>query len=127
MTTLRSHRRFACLLALVATVALALAAPVASAQTAQGGYTPPGSDVQAEIQSDPASNPSDGPSASVDPSASKAATTVNRSGPASNAALPFTGLDLGFIGLAGVGLVLVGFTLRRMTLRSAQGEHRNPA
>ncbi len=120
MTTLRSHRSFACLVALVAASALAVAAPIASAQTSQGGYTPPGSNVQAEIQDSP-STPSDGSSAT------KAATTVHRSGSTGNAALPFTGLDLGFIGLVGVGLVLVGFTLRRMTVRGARAEQRNAA
>lgn len=123
MTSLRSHRSFACLIPLVAATALALAAPIASAQTSQGGYTPPGSDVQAEIQDSP-SSPSDGPSAT---SATKAANTVQRSGSTGNATLPFTGLDLGFIGLAGVGLVLVGFTLRRMTVRGARAQQRNAA
>lgn len=120
MTSLRSHRSFACLVALVAATALALVAPIASAQTSQGGYTPPGSNVQAEIQDSP-STPSDGPTAT------KAANTVQRADSTGNATLPFTGLDLGFIGLAGVGLVLVGFTLRRMTVRGASAQQRNPA
>lgn len=120
MTSLRSHRSFACLVALVAAMALAVAAPLASAQTSSGGYTPPSSNVQAEIQDSP-STPSDGPSAS------KAATTVHQSSGAHNAALPFTGLDLGFVGLVGVGLLALGFTLRRMTARGARAQQRNAA
>lgn len=118
MPSLRSHRSYACLAALVAVMALAIAAPFASAQTSSGGYTPPGSDVQAEIQDSP-STPSGTPSTTA------AATTVHRSGSTGNATLPFTGLDLGFIGFAGLGLVLVGFTLRRMTGRGARAEQRN--
>lgn len=115
MKTLRSNRNFACLVALVAAVALAVGAPVASAQTSQGGYTPPGSNAQAEIQSTP--------STPTDRTAANATTTVQRSGSSTNGALPFTGLDLGLVGLAGVVLVLVGFSLRRMTLRGAHGGH----
>ncbi len=115
--SLRSPRRFACLLALVAAVALAVAAPVASAQTAQGGYAPPSSSTQAEIQSDAPSH-----------SSRPAATTVHRSTASdSTGALPFTGLDLGFVGLVGVGLVGVGFGLRRLTLRGGPAGHRNAA
>ena len=119
MTSLRFRPRFVYLVALVAAPALALAAPIASAQTASGGYTPPGSDVQAEIQDSP-STPSDGPSART------AANTVQRSN-SGNGALPVTGLDLGFVGLVGVGLVLVGFTLRRITVRGSRAEQRNAA
>lgn len=111
---------FAYLVALAAAAALAVAAPIASAQTSQGGYVPPGSNVQVEIQDSPSTPPNG-------PSASKAATTVHRSGSTGSAALPFTGLDLGFIGIVGVGLVLVGFTLRRMTVRGAGSERRNAA
>jgi len=121
MTKLRSHCSFAWLVALVAMVALAVAAPVASAQTASGGYIPPSSDVQAEIQDSP-TTPPDSPGTTP-----KAATTVQRSGSTGNSTLPFTGLDLGFIGLAGAGLLLVGFTLRRLTLRGDQAGPRNVA
>jgi hypothetical protein len=119
MTNVRSHRSFACLVALVTAVALAVAAPISSAQTSQGGYTPPGSNVQAEIQDSP-STPAG------DPSASTAATTT-RSGSRASGTLPFTGLDVGFIGLAGAGLVLGGLGLRRMTLRGSQAQQRNAA
>ncbi len=119
MTTHRSYRRFACLAAMLAAMTLISAAPLASAQTSQGGYAPPSSNVQAEIQSDPVSTPSNAPSAH------KAANTVQRSGSQANGALPFTGLDLVFIGLAGVGLLAVGLGLRRLTLRGDRAEPRN--
>ena len=121
MRTLRSHRSFACLVAVLAALALAVAAPLAAAQTTQGGYAPPSSNVQAEIQDSPTSAPS------TDPQARTAANTVQRSGSQGGGALPFTGLDLGFIGLAGVALLAGGFGLRRLTLRGDGAEPRNAA
>ena len=118
MKTPRSHRRFACLVAVVAALALVVAVPVASAQTSQGGYAPPSSNVQAEIQDSPTSPP-------VSSTPPKAANDVQRS--QSNGALPFTGLDLGLIGLVGVGLLAVGFSLRRITARGERAEQRNAA
>jgi hypothetical protein len=115
--SLRLHRRFACLLPVIAACALAVAAPSASAQTSQGGYTPPSSNTQAEIQSDAPSHNS-----------RPASTTVHRTTSSDgNGVLPFTGLDLGFIGLVGVGLVAVGLGLRRLTLRGGPVAHRNTA
>jgi hypothetical protein len=122
MRTLRSHRSSACLAAVLAAVALAVAAPIAPAQTTEGGYVPPSSNVQAEIQDTPTS-PRSQPSAAQN--GSTAANTVQRSGSQPGGALPFTGLDLGFIGLAGVGLLAAGFGLRRLTLREDRAEPRN--
>jgi hypothetical protein len=119
MTNVHSHRSFACLVALVTAAALAVAAPIASAQTSQGGYTPPGSNVQAEIQETPGT-PAGDPAAST-------ATTTTRSGSRASGTLPFTGLDLGLIGLVGAGLVLGGLGLRRMTLRGSSAQQRNAA
>lgn len=118
MTTLRSQRRPACLAAMMAALALVVAAPVASAQTSQGGYAPPSSNVQAEIQDSPTA-----PQVSSTPP--RAATNVQRS--QASGSLPFTGLDLGFIGLAGVGLLAIGFSLRRITTRGARADQRNAA
>ena len=122
MKNLRSPRSFARLTAMVAVLVLAYAAPMASAQTSQGGYTPPSSNVQAEIEDSPATG-----SSSTDPKAGTAADTVKRSSAPDNGALPFTGLDLGFIGIAGVGLLVVGFGLRRLTQREAEAEQGNAA
>ena len=129
MRTLCSHRSFACLVAVMAAMALAIAAPIAAAQTTQGGYAPPSSNVQAEIEDAPTSAPSGDPitRTGADAQASTAANTVKRSSSPANGALPFTGLDLGFIGLAGVGLLAVGFVLRRLTLRDGGAEQRNAA
>lgn len=126
MKTPWSHRSFIGLPALLAAAALALGAPIASAQTAEGGYTPPGSDVQAEIQDSPTTPPSDG-STPAAATAQRSTSSAQRSTSSRGSALPFTGLDLGFVGAAGLGLVLVGFMLRRMTLRGGGEQPPNAA
>ena len=88
------------------TVALALAAVPAFAQTSGSGYSSPAGEVQADV-----STPSD----------TNTGTPTNNGAPAqatkaaSGSQLPFTGLDVGLLLGAGVALLLVGATLSRLT------------
>ncbi len=42
------------------------------------------------------------------------AKTVTTSAKPASGALPFTGMDLGLVGLAGIGLAVMGYSLRRL-------------
>ena len=77
---------------LVLMLTLAFAAPAAFAQSSQDGY----------IQSGPSIVDRTGNDADI-------------SDTSPSAELPFTGLDLGFIGAAGLTLLLMGAGMRRMT------------
>lgn len=77
---------------------LALAAPAAFAQSSQDGYIPEGPSVIE--QTDTSGDPGDPP-----------ATTSEVAGDE----LPFTGLDLGLVALAGASLMVLGVGMRRLT------------
>ena len=77
-------------LLLVLSLSLALAAPAAFAQSGQGGYIEEGPSIVDRTGGDPPGDDGSGE-------------------------LPFTGLDLGLLGVAGASLLLVGFGMRRMT------------
>ena len=87
-----SRRKFATLVALVI-LSLTLVAPAAYAQSSQEGYIEPGPSTLDQVG---------GGGGGSDP---------QRSG----GELPFTGLDVGLIAIAGVSLVLMGFAMRRLT------------
>ena len=76
------------------------AAPAAFAQSVQDGYAEPAGSIQQQIGGE------------TDPPAPPAHTTrVGDSGPS----LPFTGLDLGLLAVAGGVLLAVGFAARRLS------------
>lgn len=74
-------------------LSLVLAAPAANAQSSRDGYVEPG----------PATLNQVGGGGQQQPQAQ------------SGGELPFTGLDVGLIAIAGVSLVLMGFAMRRLT------------
>jgi len=78
-------------------LSLALAAPAAFAQSSQEGYIPEGPSVIDRTGT------GSGTGADTD-------TRTTTSGE-----LPFTGLDLGLLGVAGASLLLMGAGMRRMT------------
>ncbi len=90
------------LTAFVATflLALAIASPAAFAQSSQDAYIQEGPAVV--DRTDDSGNGENGGS----PSGSTGASTEE---------LPFTGLDLGLIAVAGASLMLLGFGMRRLT------------
>lgn len=92
------------LLAVTAMLALPAAA------SAQGvGYGTPSGTVQTTIENGPDDTPRDrAPSSSTD--ATPAATTQV----ADEGSLPFTGLEVGLVALAGIALVATGFALRKV-------------
>ena len=92
------------LLAMMAMLALPAAA------SAQGvGYGTPNGTVQTTIENGPPENPTPTPDKSTD--AVPAATTqVADEGDS----LPFTGLEVGLVALAGLALVATGFALRKV-------------
>ena len=84
-------------LLLVLLLSLALAAPAAFAQSSQDGYIQEGPSIVDRTSSN-GDNGDNGDTA-AQPSAE----------------LPFTGLDLGLLGVAGASLLLMGAGMRRMT------------
>jgi hypothetical protein len=93
----------------LAVAMLAVGAPTAVAQSAapvQSGYSKPAGAVQTQVENNA---PTKQPAAAVATPAPKA--TVEQKG----AQLPFTGLDVGFVLLAGAVLLAAGFGIRRMT------------
>lgn len=110
------------IVASAASATMLLGAPAAIAQTsAQQGYSTPGGVVQTQLghtpaqQTQPTASTKAAPSA---PSTTPAATTV-ASPKVSSSKLPFTGLDIGMIVVAGGILLAMGLGIRRMT-RSAE-------
>ena len=81
-----SRKKVSALVA-VMLLSLSLAAPAAFGQSNRDGYVPPGPSIvdQTESSSDPGEE------------------------------LPFTGLDLGLLAVAGGSLLLLGFGMRRLT------------
>ena len=96
-----SMNRFAAFL-LALTVALAIAAAPAFAQTSGSGYSTPAGEVQADVSGTPAGVTDTTPPASSPRQAS-------------GSQLPFTGLDVGLVLGAGLALLLVGGALSRLT------------
>jgi len=90
----------------VSLLMLALAAPAAMAQSGQDGYVPPGPEVIDDTNQSDSSDDSQelGSPSSTDPDDS-----------GSGGELPFTGLDLGLVALAGGSLLVLGFGMRRLT------------
>lgn len=94
-----SRETFAALAAAVM-MTLAIASPAAFAQSSQDAY----------IQ--------EGPSVVDRTDANDGNGSGNDNGSASSGSLPFTGVDLGLMGVAGGSLLLIGLGMRRLT-RSA--------
>ena len=82
---------------LVLLLSLALAAPAAFAQSSQDGYIQEGPSI-VDRTSNNGDNGDEGDT-----------------GAQTSAELPFTGLDLGLLGVAGASLLLMGAGMRRMT------------
>jgi hypothetical protein len=82
---------------------LLTAAPAAFAQSAADGYSEPAGTVQQQLGDE-----RDPPAASA--SGARAATAED-AGPS----LPFTGIDIGLIGGAGIVLLAFGFAARRLS------------
>lgn len=95
-----------------AVAALLVAAPAfaQSVNPTEQGYSAPAGTTQQQIQSSP------GPSAQVSPGTTTNVTPVaaKKAAPAKSSGLPFTGLELGLVLAAGIGLLGLGFGLRRM-------------
>ena len=85
----------------IAAMALALT-PFALADATQSVYNGSGTKTQQDIQK-----------AAPAKTASSAPSTQTTATPASGA-LPFTGMDLGLVVLAGIGLAVMGYSLRRL-------------
>jgi len=85
--------------------ALLLAAPSSFAQTAaQGGYSQPAGSIQQQL-----GGTEQHPAAQGHPSGATQVAAHSSEG------LPFTGLDLGLVVAAGVVLLAMGFTIRRLS------------
>ena len=94
---MKNSRKTILAVMLTAVLTLALTAPAAFAQSSQDGY----------IQ--------EGPSV-VDRTGGGPDSPVSESGTSpSGDELPFTGLDLGLVAVAGASLMLLGFGMRRLT------------
>ena len=94
-----SRRNMVALVALVM-LSLTLVAPAANAQSSRDGYVEQG---PATLNQVGGGGSGGGPTAAPAQKAS------------SGGELPFTGLDVGLIALAGVSLVVMGFAMRRLT------------
>ncbi len=91
------------------TLVLALMAPSAMAQSSQDGYIEEGPSVLDRTEGDGGDTPADAP-------ADTPADTSDAGEPApSSEELPFTGLDLGLVAVAGASLMLLGVGMRRLT------------
>lgn len=102
----------------LATVLLLLAAfaPAAMAQSSQDGYIQEGPSVLDRTGGDGGEPPANGgepPANGDEPAASEAAPSVQEAD--ANDELPFTGLDLGLVAVAGGSLLLLGVGMRRLT------------
>lgn len=86
---MKNSRRTLMALVAVLLLSLAVAAPASFAQSGQDGYIQQGPSIVDRTGGDPP--------------------------PSSSDELPFTGLDLGLIGVAGGSLLLLGMGMRRLT------------
>lgn len=88
----------------------ALMAPAAMAQSSQDGYIQEGPSVLDRTEGDGGEPPAETePPADTEPQAN-----TSQSGGSSDE-LPFTGLDLGLVAVAGFSLMLLGVGMRRLT------------
>ena len=100
--------------AALSAVALAVAAPVASAQSTspdQEGYSVPGAAVQTQVESGNDNGPTPPAPVSDEGNPSPAAAVQT----ADDSTLPFTGLDIALVVGAGGLLLLLGFGIRRLS------------
>lgn len=90
---------------------LLIAAPAAAQNPTEQGYSAPAGTTQQQINSSPA------PTANVTPSKPAKVTPVaaKKAAPAKKGGLPFTGLELGLVLAAGIGLLGIGLGLRRVS------------
>lgn len=102
-----SRMRISTLLAVVLALAIAPAA-VAQSGAQLDGYSDEAGQVQSQVA--PQGDAGDDDQGAVAPVA-----VSGDGGGGSDSALPFTGLDLALIGIAGAGLALLGIGLRRLT------------
>ena len=94
---------------LILLLSLGAFAPTAFAQSGKQGYIQEGPSVIDETSTSPGAGVSDG-------GGSGTGTGTNpETGTTSSAELPFTGLDLGLLGVAGASLLLMGVGMRHMT------------
>ena len=108
-----ARKRLSTLSATITAVALLAFAPaVLAADPALEAYSPPGGSSQVDVQqADPQAASSSTRSSTR--GASQAGATRTESD--TRSFLPFTGLDLGFVLMAGGALLALGFGLRRLT------------
>jgi hypothetical protein len=92
---MKNSRRNIVAMAALLLLSLTLVAPAAFAQSSRDGYVEPG----------PATLNQVGGGGGGEPQAQAS----------SGSELPFTGLDVGLIAIAGVSLLLAGFAMRRLT------------
>ena len=97
------------LVAAIAAVSFATAAPAFADDSSLDGYGGPGANVLSEIQQPTG----EAKTAETPKAAPKAAAAESREAPGGS--LPFTGLDLGLLGVAGAGLLGLGVAMRRLT------------
>src|SRR3954451_16749051 len=97
--------------AAVAAMLLVAAPAVAQVNPTEQGYSAPAGTTQQQINSSPAPTANVTPSkpAKVTPVAAKNAARAKKGG------LPFTGLELGLVLAAGIGLLGIGLGLRRLS------------
>jgi hypothetical protein len=107
-------------IAILAAISILVLPAAASANSGQQGYSGPNSAVSG-VTSSGGNGPSSGsPSPAVEtaPVVEEAPTVAAAEVESSGSTLPFTGLDVGVIALAGVVLLGMGFLLRRYTHRA---------
>jgi len=89
---------------LILLLSLVVAAPGAFAQSSKEGYIPKGPSVIDRTNE-----------SGDEPGTDTGTGTGTDTGAGTNAELPFTGLDLGLLGVAGASLLLMGVGMRRIT------------
>jgi len=89
---------------LILLLSLVVAAPGAFAQSSKEGYIPKGPSVIDRTNE-----------SGDEPGTGTGTGTGTDTGAGTNAELPFTGLDLGLLGVAGASLLLMGVGMRRIT------------
>ncbi len=92
------------------TMMLAVMAPAAEAKSGGDGYRATGPSILDQTVSD-----GPGVKSGTSPTNQKAEPSSTTQRTASSESLPFTGLDLGIVAVAGGSLMLLGFGMRRLT------------
>lgn len=98
---------------LILLLSLGAFAPTAFAQSGKQGYIQEGPSVIDETSTSPDAGVSDGGGSGTGTNPETG--TSPETGTTSSAELPFTGLDLGLLGVAGASLLLMGVGMRHMT------------